>query len=148
LERMGLSILLVYDGTEPSIKALSYAYSMLDRDSRLTILYIIDLDKYMGMMVGAEAAGRGSELVNRAISEVEVKVRKQLSEYSRACSEKGATLKCLVTVGRIAEKILEEAAKGNYDLLILPIGKLYEEKMSHVLSEVIKSYRGNILIIK
>jgi len=145
---MAKNILLVYDGTEPSIKALSYAYTFLDKDSKLTILYVIDLDRYENMVVSAEAVGEGKDLVTRTLAEIEVKVRKQLSEYLKMCSQMGVASKCMVTIGKVAESIIGETRKTEYDLLILPVGKLYEEKMSYIMDKIIMNYKGNILVVK
>lgn len=142
------NVLLVYDGTDPSIKALSYAYALLDRDSKLTILYVLDLDRYESMVTSAEATGEGEDLVNKTLAEMEVKVKKQLSEYLKMCSQMGVGTRCVLTIGKIAETIIGETRKIKYDLLILPIGRSYEEKMGYIMDKIITSYKGNILVVK
>jgi nucleotide-binding universal stress UspA family protein len=145
---MSRNILVVFDGSDPSIRGLSYALTLVKKDTKLTILYIIDQERYEDIRASVERVGGGSKEVSKILDEAEVKFRKQVGEFIRMCRNIGGEAECLFRVGKVTEEILSEAVGGKYDMLVLPYCKAYEEKMEHIISEILKNYPGNILIVK
>lgn len=140
--------LVVYDGSDASIKALSYALSLMEAGGRLTVLFICDLDRYIDIKTSVERLGLESEIADKIVSEMEARLRKQLSEFLKKCKECEVKASCKFKVGKFTEEILNEVSSSKYDLLILPHGGSLEEKMEHILVEVLKIYPRSVLIVK
>ena len=145
---MGKNILLLYDGSDASVKALGFILTVLEERGKLTILYIIDADRISDIEKSVEREGRGREAVNAIISEIECRTRQQLSEFLRMCEKKGIKVRCEFKIGKVTTEILNEAVSKKHDLIVLPSGGILEEKIDHILNEVLKSYPGNVLIVK
>lgn len=141
-------ILIVYDGSEPSLKALSYAYLFIDEKSELTILYIIDYERYDELRRGVGLLGGGRNEVNQIISRIEAKIKKQLSGFFKECDSRNAKTTCIFRIGKIAEVITDEIRRKQYQLLIFPYGKLFEEKIGYVIGKIMNEFEGNMLIVR
>ena len=145
---MGKNILLLYDGSDASVRALGFILTILEGRGKLTILYVIDADRVSDINKSVEREGKGREAVNVIISEIESRTRQQLSEFLRICEKKGIKVRCEFKIGKVTTEILNEAISKKHDLIVLPSGGILEEKIDHILNKVLKSYPGNVLIVK
>ena len=145
---MGRNVLLLYDGSNASVKALGFTLTVLEEKGKLTILHVIDVDRVSDIKKSVEREGKGKEAVDAIISEIECKTRQQLSEFLRICEKKGIKVKCEFKIGKVTTEILNEAISKKHDLIVLPSGGILEEKIDHVLNKVLKNYPGNVLIVK
>jgi len=100
-------VLVGYDGSEGSEKALARALSLVDEDGELIILAVIpsregksfvDRDAHAVMMERAE------EMLNRKLEEI---------------GERGFRIRGMIEEGKPAEKIIEISNKLDCDLIIL-----------------------------
>jgi len=145
---MGRNVLLLYDGSDASVKALGFILTVLEEKGKLTILHVIDVDRVLDIKKSVEREGKGRETVDAIISEIECKTRQQLSEFLKICEKKGIKVKCEFKIGKVTTEILNEAIGKKHDLIVLPSGGILEEKIDHVLNKVLKNYPGNVLIVK
>jgi len=143
-----MNILVLFDESKQAIKALSYVYLFLQENAKLVILYIVDIDHYADVKELAESTGIDSKVVDQAILDLEVKVKKKLSGFLKKCEELNINTKCVFKIGKVTNEILEEILKEKYDLLVIPIGESLKEKITHILDGVIKKYPGTILLVK
>lgn len=143
-----MNILVLFDGSKPAIKALSYVHSFLTEDSKLVVIYVVDTDRIDDIRELAESAGMERGKVDQMISDLEVKIRKQLREFFNECEKLHIHPKCIFTIGKISDKLLEETSKGDYDILVIPLGDTFKEKILGILDKIIQGYAGNILIVQ
>ena len=101
-------LLVAYDGSDSAKKAVSLAAMIAEgRPSVVTLLGVVEIKGAIDGELPAE--------VQERIAATEV----MLTEASSRFQDLGCTLDTDVRVGNVTDTILEMAAEGNYDLIVL-----------------------------
>ncbi len=104
-------LLLAYDGSEPSKKALEFTKELAKKlNAKVTVLYVIDIEKASELL--------GDMAVDTLEAMME-KARKIVGEAVEELKKAGVEAEPLIEKGGPPEKIAEVAEKGNYDMIIM-----------------------------
>ena len=127
-------ILYITDLSESGRKAFPYAASLAHKyDSALTVFHVVETHDFEKYLVGYISEPLWEEIRNRNLQEArqilinrkreDAAIRSSVEEMHQRCLSEHqhpfVTYDILVELGDPVEKILEQAHKGDYDLLIM-----------------------------
>jgi len=141
-------ILVLYDGSDVSIKSLSYVLSFIDTGDHLELIYIVERDVYENIREGIEKTGGEAGDIKKVLDDLELKFRKQVRGFIELCKTASSQVKCIFRIGGVAEEIIKETTETDYDMVVIPYSKTFEERMESILRKIITGFKGNILIVK
>jgi len=145
---MSRRALVIFDGSDISIKGLSHALTFSEKGDTIDLLYIVDRNTYNSILEGIKSMGGGENDINRALSELEHRFRKQISMFLQECRDSSINVNTVFKIGNIGEELLNELRSKRYDLLVIPYSEKYIDKLSIMLGKIMTEYKGNILIVK
>ena len=134
---MGM-ILLAYDGSEHSKKALDKAISMTGEDDKIIVLYVIPeaiLDEFKDIKPEVNKA-RAQDIVNQAIEIINIREKQGIA---------------VVREGDIADEIIHYASELECSLIIIGskgISKIGRFSLGSVAEKVARNAETAVLIIK
>ncbi len=140
--------LIFFDGTDLSIKALNHALAFSDKGDTINVMYIVDEVTYDNIKKGISSIGGGEHELHRALTEFEHRFRKQLSIFMQQCRERAIEVHTKFKVGNVEDEVVKEITENKYDLIIIPYSAIYKGKIIPILSRILSSYEGNVLIVK
>ncbi len=104
-------LLLAYDGSEPSRKALEFTKELAKKlGAKVTVLYVIDIEK------ASELLG---DMAMDTLKVMEEKAQKVVNEAVEELRKVGVEAEPLIEKGGPPEKIAEVAEKGDYGMIIM-----------------------------
>lgn len=121
---MSERILVPYDGSPPSEKALEYAFETFP-DAAITALYVVPIPE------GYRAIFEETEDRIPAADEAEDRGRTILDEATKLAEERGHDIETEVATGRPDREIVDSAEDAAYDTIV--IGSHGREGVSRVL---------------
>ncbi len=145
---MSKRILVIYDNSDVAVKALTHALTLTYSGDSINILYIIDKSTYNNIREGVESMGGGESDLNRAVTDIEHRFRKRVSNFLQECRNRGINAHTLFKIGNIYEEVLNEINSRDYSLVVIPHSQTFKEKIVGLLESIIKNFHGNILIVK
>ncbi len=137
-----MKLLVVYDGSEPSIKALRYTLSIADSNDELSILHVFDIESYTPL------ASEVQKSLDQIAMKYEAKFKKQLSNYIKDCRSKGIKINLLFKIGKVGDEVIKESIDGGYSMLIIPYCERYSEKIDYIIIRALREFKGSILIVR
>ncbi len=104
-------LLLAYDGSEPSKKALEFTKELAKRlNAKVTVLYVIDIEKATELL---------GDMAVDALQVLEEKAKRTVQEAVEELKKEGVEAEPLIEKGGPPEKIAEVAEKGGYGMIIM-----------------------------
>ena len=104
-------LLLAYDGSEPSKKALEFTKELAKKlNAKVTVLYVIDIEKVTELL---------GDMAVDSLEMMMEKARKVVSEAVEELKKAGIEAEPLIEKGGPPEKIAEVAEKGGYGMIIM-----------------------------
>lgn len=145
---MGKRVLVIFDGSNISIKALNHALAFSEKGDEIDLAYIVDRNTYENMLKGIKSMGGQEEDLNRAVRDLEHRFRKQISIFIHECRENSINVNTIFRIGDVDGEMLGVLRDKEYNLVVIPYSENYRDKLSRILGRVMSEYRGNILVVK
>lgn len=142
------TVLLAFDGTEPSRRALERAADLAQAlDARLIVTSVAELP--LPGAIDAPGLGGAARLADEGVAELDV-ARANLDEAQKLLQARGLEVELVPEVGVPADRIVDLAEDRNADLVVVGRGhpgfleRLLEGSVSE---DVSRSTRKDVLIV-
>ncbi len=145
---MNRRALVIFDGSDISIRGLSHALTFSEEGDTIDLLYIVDRNTYNSILEGIRSMGGGENDINRALSELEHRFRKQISIFLQECRDSSINVNTIFKIGNVGEELINELRSNKYDLVVIPYSERYTDKLGVILGKIMTEYKGNILVVK
>lgn len=146
-----MKILVCTDGSEKSVKAVKKAAFISEHldEVSVTLIHVYYLDT---AIISPHADGYVTgEILQRIDGEKKTEGEKILEEAARIFEEKNIKVNKLLAKGHPATTIVEAAAKGNFDLVVIGsrgLGGLKKLLLGSVSNAVAQEAESTVMIVK
>jgi nucleotide-binding universal stress UspA family protein len=154
--KKGMNILVGYDGSEPSRHALDQGVSLSElTQSKIFILSVVS--RIMLPIFPEEGTGASSISTAQEITELQKRMKEYFSESLKKAKEEilenypDLEVETRLLEGRPSSTIVEEAEKGDFDLLVMGsrgLGGISGWILGSTSRRVVESCKLPVLIIK
>lgn len=145
-----MKILVCTDGSEKSAKAVEKAAFIAEKldEVDVTIIYVHHLETFLTTHADGFVSG---EVLQQIYGEKKEKGKKILDEAKKVFEGKNVQAKTLLTEGHPAATIIEAAAKGKFDLVVMGnrgLGGLRKWLLGSVSNAVAQEVESTVMIVK
>lgn len=120
-------VLVPFDFSPGSLRALSFAVTLVEPDGEIYLLHVVDSD--FVLQLNEEGFGEVEEVTARLRSRAE----ERLQEAARGMPEGGPSLSTMVVVGKPFAEILRVAADLDFSMIVLGTRGRHQDDIEEVL---------------
>jgi nucleotide-binding universal stress UspA family protein len=145
-------VLVALDGSEPAEKALNFALNLAEKYSaKLVLISVVPHVTYLAPMSADEPFPTKAYI--EYSNEMEARHRKILSDAKKKVKKSNPNLKVSIELaeGKPADKIIETAEKGDFDIVVLGhrgLGDIREFLLGSVSHRVAHKTTRTVIIVK